>query len=89
MILSGEAADAAAAEARLRQIWEVSMRVALQQGAVISHHHGVGLARLPYLREDLGSAVLPLARVKAALDPHNIMNPGKLGFDPFQQPGQS
>lgn len=89
MILLGADADAAAAEARLRQIWEVSMRVALQQGAVISHHHGVGLARLPYLREDLGSAVLPLARVKAALDPNNIMNPGKLGFDPFQQPGQS
>lgn len=75
-------------EARLGHIWEVSMRTALQQGAVISHHHGVGLARLPYLHEDLGSAMLPLA-IKAALDPNNIMNPGKLGFDPFQQPGQS
>ncbi len=88
MILIGEAEDAAAAEARLHQIWEVAMHTALQEGAVISHHHGVGLARLPYLREDLGTAALPLARVKAALDPNNIMNPGKLGFDPFQPPGR-
>ena len=88
MILIGEAEDATAAEARLRQIWEVSMRTALQQGAVISHHHGVGLARLPYLREELGTAAPLLARVKAALDPNNIMNPGKLGFDSFQQPSQ-
>ncbi|MCE7987065.1 MAG: FAD-binding oxidoreductase [Caldilinea sp. CFX5] len=88
MILIGEVADAAAAEARLHEIWEVSMRTALQQGAVISHHHGVGLARLPYLSADLGTTAPLLAQVKAALDPSNIMNPGKLGFAPLQQAGR-
>ena len=30
------------------------MSVALQQGAAISHHHGVGMVRLPYIAEALG-----------------------------------
>ena len=56
------------------------MRVALDQGAAISHHHGVGLARLPYIEEALGTGMVPLRRLKEALDPANVMNPGKLGF---------
>ena len=57
------------------------MRVCLDQGAALSHHHGVGLARLPYIREGLGTSMVVLERVKAALDPAGIMNPGKLGLD--------
>ena len=80
LILLGQADDDAAAEACIGRIWEVAMRVALDQGAAISHHHGVGLARLPYIREALGTGMVPLRRLKEALDPANIMNPGKLGF---------
>jgi alkyldihydroxyacetonephosphate synthase len=80
MILLGEAADAQTAEARLREIWEVAMQTSLEQGAAISHHHGVGLARQEYLRQDLGSSYLVLERVKNALDPEGILNPGKLAF---------
>lgn len=80
MILIGSAADAPAAEARLREIWDVSMRICLERGAAVSHHHGVGLARLPYIAADLASAHGVNAAVKAALDPHNIMNRGKLGY---------
>lgn len=84
MILIGEAEDAAAAEARLGEIWEVSMKIALQEGAAISHHHGIGLARLPYIVADLGSTAPLLARLKESIDPNNIMNPGKLGFTQFR-----
>jgi alkyldihydroxyacetonephosphate synthase len=56
------------------------MRVCLEQGAVISHHHGVGLARYPYVQADLGSSFMLLERLKAAFDPTGIMNPGKLGL---------
>lgn len=80
MILIGSAADAKAAEERLRQIWDVSMRICLERGAAVSHHHGVGLARIPYIANDLGSAFNVNSLVKKALDPHNIMNRGKLGF---------
>ena len=81
IILLGRAADDAAAEARIREIWDVSMKICLEQGAAISHHHGVGLARLPYIRAQLGSAMVVLQQVKTALDPAGVMNPGKLGLN--------
>lgn len=79
LIMLGEEADAAAAEARLREIWDTAMRVCLRQGATIAHHHGIGLARLPYLTEALGESAAVLDRVKHALDPRDVLNPGKLG----------
>jgi alkyldihydroxyacetonephosphate synthase len=81
VILLGQAADDAQAEARLLQVWQTAMQIALEKGAVISHHHGVGIARLPYLRPELGSAMPVLERIKQALDPDGIMNPGKLGLE--------
>jgi alkyldihydroxyacetonephosphate synthase len=80
MILMGTADDDQQAEERLESIWETSMQVCLEQGAALSHHHGVGLARLPYIRAGLGSGMAVLERLKAALDPAGIMNPGKLGL---------
>lgn len=80
LILLGEAADDAAAEALLAQVWEESMHCCLEQGAAISHHHGVGLARRDYLRQELGDSFVVLERIKHALDPAGILNPGKLGL---------
>lgn len=80
LILLGEVADAAEAETRLGEIWEAAMGVALEQGAAISHHHGVGLVRLPYIARGLGTSMVVLERLKAALDPAGILNPGKLGL---------
>jgi len=80
MILLGEVGDAKAAEARLREIWEVAMNTSMEHGAAISHHHGIGLARQGYLRQELGSSYGVLEQVKQALDPQGILNPGKLGF---------
>jgi alkyldihydroxyacetonephosphate synthase len=56
------------------------MRVCLERGAAISHHHGVGLARRGFVERDQGSAMIVNRAVKQALDPNNIMNPGKLGY---------
>ncbi|QKJ86035.1 FAD-binding oxidoreductase [Paramixta manurensis] len=80
MILLGrEESDPAAVE-KLRAIWREAMRVCLEHNAELSHHHGGGLIRSPYARESLGSAHLLLRRVKQALDPNGILNPGKLGL---------
>jgi alkyldihydroxyacetonephosphate synthase len=81
VILLGKAADDAQAEARLLQVWQTAMQIALEKGAVISHHHGIGIARLAYMRPQLGSAMQVLERIKQALDPAGIMNPGKLGLE--------
>lgn len=79
VILLGSAGSARDAEARMRTIWEVANRTALDTGAVLSHHHGTGLARSAFVREALGGAWLLYERIKAALDPQGILNPGKLG----------
>ncbi len=80
VILLGKDTDDATAEANLLEIWDVAMRICVKNGAAISHHHGSGLARLPYVQDALGSSTLVLQKIKAALDPNNIMNPGKLGL---------
>ena len=59
-------------------IWEDGVRAILGAGGVINDHHGVGLKLAPYMREQLGSALDALRRLKEALDPNGIMNPGKL-----------
>jgi alkyldihydroxyacetonephosphate synthase len=80
VILLGEAEDGEAAEERIRKIWEVAMETCLETGASISHHHGAGLARTPYVERFLGTALEVMQRVKDSLDPQNVLNPGKLGF---------
>ncbi len=80
IILLGQTPDDATAEEQILKIWETSMNICLEKGAVISHHHGVGIARLPFIRAQSGNAILALERIKAAIDPYGIMNPGKLGL---------
>jgi alkyldihydroxyacetonephosphate synthase len=62
------------------QIWEDGVRAALNAGAVMNDHHGVGLKLAPYMRAQQGVAFGMLRRIKDALDPNGIMNPGKMGL---------
>jgi alkyldihydroxyacetonephosphate synthase len=45
------------------------MNICLETGAAISHHHGVGMAREPYIRQDLASSAIVLDKIKNAIDP--------------------
>ncbi|HET6910310.1 MAG TPA: FAD-binding oxidoreductase [Mycobacteriales bacterium] len=49
-------------------------------GGTITHHHAVGTAHREHVTADLGGdlGVAMLRAVKAAVDPNNVMNPGKL-----------
>lgn len=87
LILLGHAEDIPSAEARIERIWETTMDIALRHGAALSHHHGVGLARAPYLARSLGDGAELLARLKHALDPDDVLNPGKLGARRDARPG--
>lgn len=80
IILLGQDESDEVAESKLLEIWDVAMRTCLQHGACIAHHHGSGLARVPYVRPALGTGLQVLGKMKAALDPNGIMNPGKLGL---------
>ena len=54
-------------------------RVALDLGGTLSGEHGIGTFKLPYMREALGPASINIQwRIKQALDPQNILNPGKV-----------
>jgi alkyldihydroxyacetonephosphate synthase len=65
-------------------VWDAGVRAVLANGGSLSHHHGVGLQRGRYLRDALGDAFEVLVALKGALDPHGILNPGKLGLpSPF------
>jgi len=47
----------------------------------ISGEHGIGTAKAKYLAMELDPATIEyMKRVKAAFDPHNILNPGKIFF---------
>jgi len=53
----------------------------LELGGTITGEHGVGLAKKPWLRQQLGDASYDLMKlVKKALDPDGRLNPGKI-FD--------
>ncbi|MFZ1054780.1 MAG: FAD-linked oxidase C-terminal domain-containing protein [Opitutaceae bacterium] len=52
---------------------------ALSLGGTITGEHGVGLAKKPFLRDQIGDGSLALLKqVKRTLDPENLLNPGKI-----------
>jgi len=72
------------AEQYYADAWEAVTRTTLAHGGALSHHHGVGLHRGRFMEEAIGSAFPTLVAVKQTLDPHGILNPGKLGLpSPF------
>jgi len=76
--------DEAQKEAFYRAAWSAVMAATESHGGSISHHHGIGLVRGPYLAGALGGGFAVLESLKRALDPAGILNPGKLGLSsPF------
>ena len=57
------------------------MKTSLENGGMINEHHGVGLKLSRFMPAQYGSAWPLLERIKDAMDPNGIMNPGKVGFD--------
>ncbi len=48
----------------------------LKFGGSVVHHHGMGKARTPWVREEYGSSYYILERLKRAFDPNDVMNKG-------------
>lgn len=52
---------------------------ALKFGGTLSGEHGIGIAKMPYLKDELGESGLEMMRtIKKSFDPKNLLNPGKL-----------
>jgi alkyldihydroxyacetonephosphate synthase len=67
------------ARAAYGRAWEGAMSAALELGATISHHHGVGQARARWVADEMGGWMRVWRAVKEGLDPEGIMNPRAVG----------
>jgi len=64
------------------RIWADAAKCFISHGGVLNEHHGIGLKLGWLMRKQYGAAWPDLVKIKNALDPNGIMNPGKLGFGP-------
>jgi len=70
-------ADLPRADGAVNEIFDATLRL----GGSISGEHGIGLTKAAYLPMESGpEAIAVMKRIKQALDPNNILNPGKIFF---------
>ena len=75
LVKDGDAAERALAEDMSERM--VQRAIALE--GTCSGEHGIGLHKMGFLVEEAGAGAVQLMRqIKLALDPKNIMNPGKI-----------
>jgi glycolate oxidase len=62
------------AEAAVNDIYEAVIGL---QGTV-SGEHGIGISKAPWMQKERADTLAIMAAIKQVIDPHNIMNPGKI-----------
>ena len=68
----------AAEVARVSAFSQRLVERALRMGGTCSGEHGVGLGKMKYLKAEHGEALDVMRAIKRTLDPHDLMNPGKM-----------
>ncbi|MGI9416305.1 MAG: FAD-binding oxidoreductase [Geminicoccaceae bacterium] len=63
---------------RAKALSETMVEQALACGGTCTGEHGVGMGKMRYLEVEHGEALDAMRAIKKALDPDNIMNPGKV-----------
>ncbi len=63
---------------RAKALSETMVEQALACGGTCTGEHGVGMGKMRYLEAEHGEALQAMRAIKNALDPGNIMNPGKV-----------
>ncbi|TCT08355.1 D-lactate dehydrogenase (cytochrome) [Tepidamorphus gemmatus] len=64
--------------ARVEEFMTRLVERAIAMDGTCTGEHGVGQGKMKYLDAELGAAVEVMRAIKRALDPKNIMNPGKI-----------
>jgi alkyldihydroxyacetonephosphate synthase len=86
---AGHAPDRTGAERLYDAIWRDGLDAATRVGATISHHHGVGLLKAPFMAAEHREAMAIFEAAKRSLDPDGVFNPGKMGLREGQRPQAS
>jgi glycolate oxidase len=75
-------------DARKKEHWQKAKEIAqdfidvtLRLDGTLTAEHGTGMAKSPYMVEELGVGQDIMRTIKQALDPNGILNPGKMGLD--------
>lgn len=63
---------------RAQALNEKMVMRALAMGGTCTGEHGIGYGKLGFLQAEHGDAVAVMRQIKQALDPQNLMNPGKI-----------
>lgn len=66
---------------KVRIVADELLDLAISLGGTITAEHGTGLAKAPFIHRELGIGLDVMRQIKEALDPNNILNPGKMGLD--------
>jgi alkyldihydroxyacetonephosphate synthase len=70
-----------AARSAYMRAWEGAMSTAIELGATISHHHGVGQVRARWVADEMGGWMRVWRTIKESVDPNGIMSPRGVGGD--------
>ena len=66
---------------RLKPAAEELVKTCMEMKGTLSAEHGTGLTRAPHIEMQLGPAMEVMRKIKKAMDPDNILNPGKMGLE--------
>jgi glycolate oxidase subunit GlcD len=65
----------------IREVSKDLIDLTMRLRGTLTAEHGTGMAKSPYIKKELGETLEVMREIKKALDPNNILNPGKMGFD--------
>jgi glycolate oxidase len=66
---------------KIRKVAEDLIELTLRLRGTLTAEHGTGMAKSHYIKKELGETLEVMKSIKKTLDPNNILNPGKMGFD--------
>jgi alkyldihydroxyacetonephosphate synthase len=75
----GSADTESEARALYGRAWEGAMSTAIELGATITHHHGVGQARARWVADEMGGWMRVWRAVREGIDAGGLMNPRAVG----------
>jgi glycolate oxidase len=66
---------------KVKKVADELISIPMKYGGTVTAEHGVGRSRAPFLEKEHGYSLEVMRKIKRAMDPNNILNPGKLSLE--------